>query len=205
MHMQQSGRRRGFKSWFVEPYRQVKLGLMFLVLNLIFAGSILGIFGFYVWDIYQTMSVYFQLSDNQNTEILQKFQIPILVGAGLILVFVCLSILLSVKYTHRIYGPLVSIHRYLDDYLQGIPTTPLVLRESDQLQELAEKLNKVVALNPSDRRQSVLRPFFRFLDELLEGKRPEPIKLRDTDQFHDLAEKLNRLPDKVGIPSPSER
>ena len=195
--MQPSGRRRGFKSWFVEPYRQVKLGLMFLVLNLCFAGSILGIFGFYVWDIYQTMAVYFQLSDSQSAEILEKFQIPILVGIGMIFVFVTMSISLSVRYTHRIYGPLVSIHRYLDDYLQGAPLTPLVLRESDQLQELAEKLNKVVALNPSDRRQSTLRPLFRFLDDLLDGRQPEPIKLRDTDQFHDLAERLNKLREKL--------
>ena len=36
--MKQSGRRRGFVSWFVEPYRQVKLGLIFLLLNFVFAG-----------------------------------------------------------------------------------------------------------------------------------------------------------------------
>ena len=35
--MKQSGRRRGFKSWFVEPYRQVKLGLLFIVVNLVFS------------------------------------------------------------------------------------------------------------------------------------------------------------------------
>lgn len=199
--MQHSGRRRGYKSWFVEPYRQVKLGLMFLLLNLLFAGSILGIFGYYVWDIYRAMAVYFQLNESQSSEILEKFQVPIMVGACLVLVFVILSILLAVRYTHRIYGPLVSIHRYLDDYLQGAPLTPLVLRESDQLQELAEKLNKLASMNPTDRRQSVMRPFFRFIDDLAEGRVPEPIRLRDGDQFQELADKLNRLSEKFG---PSE-
>ncbi len=70
---------------------------------------------------------------------------------------------------------------------------PLLLRESDQLQELAEKLNQVMYLNPNDRRASNLRPIFRYLDELLEGGNPEPITLREGDQFHALAERVNQL------------
>ncbi|GEM_PF-742999 len=194
--MKQSGRRRGFKSWFVEPYLQVKLGLMFLLLNLVFAGLTFGVFGFYIWDIYQTMQVYFQLTSDQSSEIMSKFQTPILVGAVLILVFVATSILVAVRYTHRIYGPLVSIHRFLDDYIQGQKATPLVLRESDQLQELAEKLNLIVEMSTGDRRQN-LRPFYRYIDELLEGKDPDAIRLRDSDQFQGLADRLNRLGEKM--------
>lgn len=191
--MKQSGRRRGFVSWFVEPYRQVKLGLMFLLLNFLFAGLTLGIFGYYIWDISQTMAVYFKLSNDQSMEILQKFQTPVYAGCFLMFVFVIVSILVSVRYTHQIYGPLVSIHRFLDEYLSGEPVQPLLLRESDQLQELAEKLNQVMYLNPNDRRASNLRPIFRYLDEILEGGNPEPITLRDGDQFHALAERVNQL------------
>lgn len=191
--MKQSGRRRGFVSWFVEPYRQVKLGLIFLLLNFVFAGLTLGIFGYYIWDISQTLAVYFKLSSDQSMEILQKFQTPVYAGCFLMLVFVIASILVSVRYTHQIYGPLVSIHRFLDEYLSGETVQPLFLRESDQLQELAEKLNQVMYLNPNDRRASNLRPIFRYLDELLEGGNPEPITLRDGDQFHALAERVNQL------------
>ena len=191
--MQASGRRRGYKSWFVEPYRQVKLGVMFLLLNMAFAGLMFGIFGYYVWDIYQTLAFYFRLSSDQSAEILQKFQTPIFAGGLLIVVFIAVSILLAVRYTHQIYGPLVSIHRFLDDYLQGAKVQNLVLRESDQLQELADKLNLLAETQPNDRRSVSLSPIYLYLDELIEGRDPEPLKLRESDAFQGLAEKLAEL------------
>ncbi|MFW7377980.1 MAG: hypothetical protein ACOH5I_04155 [Oligoflexus sp.] len=156
--MKSTGRRRGFVSWFVEPYRQVKLWLMFLFLNLTFAGLIFLVFGYYLWDVYQAMAAYFQFTDQQNLEVLTKFQIPALIGAGLLLVFVALSIMVSVRYTHRIYGPLVSIHRFLDDLLANQPVSPLLLRESDQLKELAEKLNQLAEKAERQRNDSSKRP-----------------------------------------------
>lgn len=143
--MSTAGRRRGFVSWFVEPYRQVKLGLLFLALNLVFSALIFIVFGYYLWDVYETMSLYFSLSDSQGVEVLDKLKTPAAFGAGLLLVFLGLSVLLSVRYTHRIYGPLVSIHRQLDELLTGRTVEALSLRESDQLQELAEKLNQLAA------------------------------------------------------------
>ncbi len=193
--MKPTGRRRGFKSWFVEPYRQVKLGLLFLVLNLVFAGLIFSIFGYYIYDIYETLAVYFKLSTDQSAEILLKFKAPIVVGAVLILLFVVISILVAVRYTHQIYGPLVSIHRFLDDYLEGAVVTPLSLRESDQLKELAEKLNLLVSLQPNEKRQPNLRPIYTFLDDILAGKQPAPIRARESDAFYGLIERLNRLSD----------
>ena len=193
--MKPTGRRRGFKSWFVEPYRQVKLGLLFLVLNLVFAGLMFGVFGYYIYDIYQTLAVYFKLTSDQSAEILLKFQAPVVVGALLIIAFVVISIMVAVRYTHQIYGPLVSIHRFLDEYLEGAVVTPLALRESDQLKELAEKLNHLVSIQPNEKRQPNLRPVYAFLDEILAGKQPAPIRARESDPFYHLIERLNRLSD----------
>jgi hypothetical protein len=191
--MKPTGRRRGFKSWFVEPYRQVKLGLLFLILNLAFAGAIFGIFGYYIYDIFESLQVYFKLTNDQSSEILTKFQTPVLAGAILILLFVLISILVAVRYTHQIYGPLVSIHRFLDEYLEGATVTPLALRESDQLKELAEKLNLLVSLQPNEKRQPNLRPIYAYLDEILAGKMPAPIRARESDAFYGLIERLNKL------------
>jgi signal transduction histidine kinase len=98
-----------------------------------------------------------------------------------------------VRYTHEIYGPLVSIHRYLDDVLSGRTPSPIQLRESDQLKDLATKLNKVAERVGTDQRAGPLTAIHRYVDELVEGKNPSPIKLRDTDYFGELAEKLNKL------------
>lgn len=190
------GRRRGFQGWFVEPYKQVRLGLMFLLVNFCFSILIIGVFGYYVFDIYDAVATYFRLSGDESQMTLQKFGVPIAIGGALIFLFVLTTILVSVRYTHEIYGPLVSIHRYLDDILHGRTPSPIQLRESDQLKDLADKLNSVAERMSVDQRAGPMVSIHRYLDDMLAGKMPQPIKLRDNDHFSELAEKLNRLAQK---------
>lgn len=186
-------RRRGFVSWFVEPYKQVRLGLMFLLVNLVFSVLIIGVFGYYVIDMYSAVSTYFKLSGSESQMTLHKFAVPVITGSALILLFVITTILVSVRYTHEIYGPLVSIHRYLDDLLTGKAPSPINLRESDQLKDLADKLNSVAERFHNDQRSGPLIAVHRYLDDLIEGKTPTEIKLRDNDHFVDLVTKINQL------------
>ena len=192
-------RRRGFVSWFVEPYKQVRLGLMFLLVNFAFAALIVCVFGYYVYDIYDSVSTYFKLSGNESAQAMNKFGIPIAIGSALILLFIITTILVSVRYTHEIYGPLVSIHRYLDDLLGGKSPNPINLRESDQLKDLAEKLNSVAERFHNDQRSGPLIAVHRYLDEIIEGKMPQQIKLRDNDHFADLVTKINLIGAKVKV------
>ena len=187
----QKGRRRGLISWFVEPYRQVKLGLIFLVLNLIFSLLILSVFGFYFWDVYKALTVYFQLTPDQGAEILSKFKVPVIVAITLIALFILTTILASVRYTHEIYGPLVSIHRHLDDMIAAKVDRPLKLRDSDQLKDLAEKLNKVSDQLPNA--PNDWNAVFGFLDDLAGGKAPQPLQTTGSSEFCQLIEKLNHL------------
>ena len=186
------GRRSGVKSWFVEPYKQVKLGLMFLLVNGVFSFMIIGVFGYYVYEMYDVVSEYFRLSGAESMMTARKFAVPITVGSGLILLFIITTILVSVRYTHEIYGPLVSIHRYLDDILGGRTPGPIQLRESDQLKDLADKLNNVAERVGESKRAGAMMAIHRFLDDLNEGKTPAPIKLRDGDPLADLASKINK-------------
>lgn len=186
-------RRRGFASWFVEPYTQVRLGLMFLLVNFVFAAIFVLVFGYYVFDMYETVVTYFKLSGQESAVTMEKFSVPIVIGGILIAVFVITTILVSVRYTHEIYGPLVSIHRFLDDLLAGRNIAPIHLRESDQLQDLAEKLNNVAERMLTDHRAGPLVAIHRYLDDLIEGKEPTPLKLRDQDHFAELATKLTLL------------
>ena len=190
------GRRRGLKSWLVEPYRQVKLGLMFLIVNLIFSVLILGTFGYYVYDMYTTVSTYFNLSHDQSVSMMSKFTVPIFVGLALMTLFVLTTLMISIKYTHQIYGPLVSIHRFLDAILEGRRPEQLQLRQSDQLKDLADKLNTIAEVS-GDQRTSPLVPIYRFVDELLAGNKPKPLQLRDSDQMKTLCDKLNDLSEKL--------
>jgi signal transduction histidine kinase len=187
------GRRRGFQSWFVEPYKQVRLGLMFLLVNFVFAALIVGVFGYYVLDMYDAVVTYFKLSGAESQMTMQKFGVPLAIGGALILLFVLTTIMVSVRYTHEIYGPLVSIHRYLDEVLGGRTPGPINLRESDQLKDLATKLNAMAERLVRDDRAGPFVQMNRYLDELIAGNNPQPIKLRDNDHFADLARKLNQV------------
>jgi len=195
--MAKLGRRRGFVSWFVEPYKQVRLGLVFLLVNFLFSFLIVGVFGYYVWEMYQAVASYFQLSTGESAVAMEKFTIPLVIGGTLIILFILSTILVSVKFTHEIYGPLVSINRYLDDMLAGLKPTPIKLRDSDQLQDLANKLNSLAERVQGSQRAGTMIAIYRYLDELKEGKKPPPLKLRDADQLTDLATKLNDLAVKL--------
>jgi len=181
----------------VEPFEQVKLGLLFLLVNSIFALLILGTFGWYVWDIYKSVSVYFQLSHQESDLAFSKFYTPIGVVIGLVVLFVATTLYVSIRYTHEIYGPLVSIHRFLDELLSGRKPPTIGLRESDQLQDLAGKLNNVAERMMDDQRSGPMVAIHRFIDDLLAGKSPTPLALRDGDHFRELAGKLNDLSVKV--------
>ena len=140
----QGGRRRGLQALLVEPYKQIKIGLIFLLLNFAFCGLIGGVFGYVIYDIYASLVDTFKLTSVESAETWSKLRVPIGVGIVLLVGFIISTLWVSIRYTHRIYGPLVSIYRYLDDVAGGGDPAPLQLRDRDQLGELAERLNAAV-------------------------------------------------------------
>jgi hypothetical protein len=191
------GRRGGLKALLVEPFEQIKLGLIFLALNLVFSVLSLGVFTYYLYDIYKALSVYFKLSEQESVLTAAKFAVPALVGGVLFVVFVAATLFFSIRYTHAIYGPLVSINRFLDELLAGKSPQSITLRESDQLQDLAAKLNRVAERLEPGQRAGALVAIHRFLDDMASGKKPAPLTLRDGDSYRELAEKLNKLASRI--------
>lgn len=174
--MAQKGRRGGVKAWLVEPYFQIRLGLMVVLLNLIFTALIGAVFFYYMYDVYEAISTYFKLTDAQAETTMSKFAQPIIAAAVLMVVFVICTFIVSVRYTHQVYGPLVSIHRYLDDCIGGKKPSPLKLRASDQLNDLAEKLNIMGSsdqkTSPAD--TSELEKVVHFVECLQRGEKVAP-------------------------------
>jgi hypothetical protein len=137
----QKGRRGGVRSMLVEPYFQVKLGLVFILVNLVFSVLIFGAMTWYVWDMFGALTTYFHLTGQDAGLAMDKLQGPMIVIGLLVLCFVLTTFRFAVSYTHKIYGPLVSINRFLDDAIEGKKPSKLTLREGDQLQDLVGKLN----------------------------------------------------------------
>ena len=77
------GRRLGFRSLIVEPYLQIKLGLFIIILNLVFATAIGGIFYYYINDIFNAMSMYFKLDEAENLVTWSKLTVPLMICGSL--------------------------------------------------------------------------------------------------------------------------
>ena len=128
----------------IEPYKQLRFGILFLLLNFVFAAVSFGVFYHFISDIEQVVELYFKLDAAQIEQVHSKFLQPVFVLASLCAGFILLTLFMSVKYTHQFYGPLVSIHRFLDDLKDGKDPDPIKIRPDDQLQGLVERLNEYV-------------------------------------------------------------
>lgn len=135
------GRRGGVRSKIVEPYFQIKLGLMFIVVNVIFSVLIAGVVYWVLSDIFAAVKTYFQLAGDDASLTMGKLSTPMLIIGTMVLGFVITTLYVAVHYTHKIYGPLVSINRFVDDMLEGRVPARLTLRDGDELQDLVVKLN----------------------------------------------------------------
>lgn len=190
----ESNRRKGISSKLVEPYKQVKLGVIIIVINTIFAALFSLVIGYFLYDVYNSISYYFQLSNQQNIITVQKFYVPLAICFGLAFLFIVATLYISITYTHKIYGPLVSINRFMDTLLKNKKPEPINLRESDQLKELTIKLNEVAdrMLHRSDISAST-KALNLYVDSLLNNKTPPAINLPDNDPLKELSEKLIKL------------
>ena len=180
----------------IKPYKQLRFGIAFLILNFIFSVIILSVFAYFLWDIYQAVVFYFQLSAQESQVTLEKFMIPALIALGLVLLFIFLTLHMAVRYTHQFYGPLVSIHRYLDNLLENKQPDPISLRKKDQLQDLVIKLNHLreQILLTSPRKIHQLE---EFVDSLKAKRRNPNLQLEKGSSLYTLSMKLNELSDEL--------
>ncbi len=145
-----------------------------------------------MWDMFEAATEYFKLDQVEMLSVAEKFSFPVAWGLGIAVSFVIATLYLSARYTHQIYGPMVSIRRFLDDLIGGRRPPRIQLRSTDQLQDLVERLNRLSeALSVATTPQS-LDSINRFLDELLLGRSPADLEFAD-GPLKELGGKLNQL------------
>jgi hypothetical protein len=135
------GRRGGVRSKLVEPYFQIKLGLMFIIVNLLFSVLFAGVVWWVLSDVFAAVKTYFDLTGGDAALTMGKLSTPLILVGMLVLAFVATTFYVAVHYTHKIYGPLVSINRFIDEMVEGRSPSKLALRDGDELQDLVLKLN----------------------------------------------------------------
>lgn len=179
----------------IEPYKQLRFGIVFLILNFLFSTVMIGVFAYFLWDVYGAVTVYFNLDSEQNVVVAKKFLYPLSINLIVYLAFIFSTLYLSVRFTHQFYGPLVSIRRFFDELIAGKNPSPIRLRSSDQLHDVVDKINTFAQAPTSS--PSNIEALIRCVDQALEGAEVQLPTLDEKDPLKPLAMKIMQVSAKI--------
>lgn len=136
--------RRKKKSVLIEPFKQIKFGLYVFTISVFFILASGFLFYHAFRDQYaQLMGLFNVVDENMQWALVtndvfvtNSIRIGILFAAYLIILFAAVF-----RLTHRYYGPLVSIDRFVDHIAKGDYSQRVRIRQKDELHMLVNKLN----------------------------------------------------------------
>jgi HAMP domain-containing protein len=136
--------RRNIRSLVIEPFKQIKFGLYVIGVSVAFVGICAFMFVTAFTEQYKhVMNIFNVVDPKLQWELVTNdvfYTNAIRIGA-LFFVFIAVLFTLVFRLTHRYYGPLVSIARFLDQFSAGDYTKRCKIREKDELHDLVAKLN----------------------------------------------------------------
>ena len=131
-------------SILMDPFRQIKFGVYMIGISLAFVAATAVIFISAFYDQYKHVMGIFNIVDPeiQWGMILNDVFYTNAVRLGVFFILFLISIFFIVfRLTHRYYGPLVSIERFVEEMIQGRYEARVSIRSKDELQDLVKKLN----------------------------------------------------------------
>lgn len=138
--------RRNLRSLVIEPFKQIKLGLYVMAIALAFVGLSALMFITAFTEQYQHVMRIFNVVDpNLKWELVTNdvfYTNAVRIG-GLFAAFIATLFYVVFRITHRYYGPLVSIERFVEDFTRGDYHLRCKIREKDELHSLVNKLNEM--------------------------------------------------------------
>lgn len=138
--------KRDYKSTLIEPFRQIKFGIYVIGFSIAFVIATSAMFLVAFYQQYQHLMGIFNITDMKSQmELVTNdiFYTNVIRIALVFLAFIGLMFMLVFRLTHRYYGPLVSIERFVDEMSAGQYSRRVKIRKGDELQRLADKLNNM--------------------------------------------------------------
>ncbi len=138
--------KRSIRSFLLEPFKQVRIGLYLVALTLGF--TVLLILLFFDVMYRQHLRTMEMLGMSDGSSFWDLLDNPIVltglmqIGFALV-VFILITVVTSIVLTHRVYGPLVSIRRLVRSLAQGDFSARVRIRKRDDLHDLADELNEL--------------------------------------------------------------
>ena len=136
-------KRRSFQSYIVEPFQQIRFGLHVVTVSLtfvfVFAWLVLSSFK----EQYSQVAEIFQVVETGALVTNDIFiKNSIILGASL-LIFITTMMVVVLRRTHKMYGPMVSIMRFLAELEKGNYAVRIHVRERDDFRSIVGKMNEL--------------------------------------------------------------
>lgn len=138
--------RRNLRSLIIEPFKQIKFGLYVIGISVAFVGVCAYMFVNAFTEQYQhVMGIFNVVDPNLKWELVTNdvFATNAKRIGALFAAFIGILFFVVFRLTHRYYGPLVSIERFIDQFASGDYKRRCKIREKDELHALVAKLNRM--------------------------------------------------------------
>ena len=136
-------KRRSLRAYLVEPFQQIRFGMHVIAVSLIFTA----LFSFLTYrafaEQYSQVIEIFSVTETSDLITNDIFLRNGLLIGGALLGFCATMMFVVVRRTHKMYGPMVSIMRFLGELQKGNYAVRIHVREKDDFKALVSKLNEL--------------------------------------------------------------
>ncbi len=136
---------RTLRNFFVEPFAQIRIGAYILSVSLLFIVLITLLIAKAFLAQYEVLLRVEQTAGWEHL-LEETFNRGSLELAIVLILYIVVLFTVVIRMTHRIYGPVISISRFLDDMIQGRYEKRCTIRKDDDLKPLVLKLNELAAV-----------------------------------------------------------
>lgn len=135
--------RRSFKNYALQPLLQVRLGLYFVLLSIAFSLFLGGVLYMNLAKFVEIVLELTGVEDEVRDLLIQYIDPARMQILGVLIVYVIVTMIMSIKLTHKLVGPTVAFRRHIRMISEGNWEHRTVLRDGDAFAEVADDLNRL--------------------------------------------------------------
>lgn len=136
---------RKFRNFLLNPTLQLRLGVLSISVAVFFCTLVIWTVYLHLFDFYNLV---IELTDLEGEvrEILSVYYSSLLYWiTGVVLLYLGVTVGLSIYYTHRLVGPTIAFRRHIRSLIDGNFESRVTLRKKDAFMEVADDLNELAA------------------------------------------------------------
>lgn len=136
-------KRRTLTAYLVEPFKQIRFGLHVVIVCFTFVFLLGWLYTNAFREQYQQVIDIFTVVDPTALVENDVFIKNAFIIGGTLAALALTMLFVVIRRTHKMYGPMVSIRRFVGELQQGNYAVRIAIRESDDFQTLVRDLNEL--------------------------------------------------------------